>query len=50
MDLIFGAFAPSGKLPFDLPSTMDAVRRQQEDLPFDTENPLYRFGDGLGYQ
>jgi beta-glucosidase len=49
MDLIFGAFAPSGKLPFDLPSSMDAVRRQKEDLHFDTENPLYRFGDGLGY-
>ena len=29
LDVIFGRFAPSGKLPFELPSSMEAVRRQQ---------------------
>ncbi|MFL5732033.1 MAG: glycoside hydrolase family 3 N-terminal domain-containing protein [Chloroflexia bacterium] len=49
LDVIFGRFAPSGKLPFELPSSMEAVRRQKEDLPYDSENPLYPFGHGLTY-
>lgn len=48
-DVIFGAFAPSGKLPFELPSSMDAVRRQRSDVPYDSEKPLYPFGHGLRY-
>ncbi|MEL6926957.1 MAG: glycoside hydrolase family 3 C-terminal domain-containing protein, partial [Bacteroidota bacterium] len=49
MELIFGQFSPSGKLPFELPSSMEAVRRQQEDVPYDSDNPLYKFGHGLSY-
>jgi beta-glucosidase len=49
MDVIFGRFEPTGKLPFELPSSMEAVRRHQEDVPFDTENPLFTFGHGLSY-
>ncbi|GAB4124495.1 MAG: glycoside hydrolase family 3 N-terminal domain-containing protein [Roseiflexaceae bacterium] len=49
LDIIFGRFAPTGKLPFELPSSMEAVRAQAPDLPGDSENPLFRFGDGLSY-
>jgi beta-glucosidase len=49
LDVIFGKFAPQGKLPFELPSSMDAVRKQKEDVPHDSENPLYPFGHGLSY-
>jgi beta-glucosidase len=28
---------------------MDAVRNQKEDVPFDSENPLFPFGHGLTY-
>jgi beta-glucosidase len=49
LDVIFGKFAPQGKLPFELPSSMDAVRKQKEDLPYDSENPLFEFGHGLSY-
>ena len=41
---------PSAKLPFELPSSMDAVKRQKEDdMPYDSENPLYSFEQGLSY-
>ena len=46
MELIFGQFAPRGKLPFELPSSAAAVEKQKEDLPYDSENPLYAFGAG----
>jgi beta-glucosidase len=49
LDVIFGQFAPQGKLPFELPSSMEAVRKQKEDLPYDSENPLFEFGHGLSY-
>lgn len=49
LDLIFGKFKPSGKLPFELPSSMIAVEKQKEDVPYDSENPLYHFGYGLSY-
>jgi beta-glucosidase len=49
VDIIFGKFNPQGKLPFELPSSMEAVRNQKEDLPHDSENPLFPFGHGLCY-
>ena len=49
LDIIFGKFIPTGKLPFDLPSSMEAVYNQKEDVPFDSENPLFKFGFGLSY-
>jgi beta-glucosidase len=48
-DILFGKFKPVGKLPFELPSSMEAVRKQKEDLPYDSEDPLYPFGHGLTY-
>jgi len=50
LDVIFGHFAPSGKLPFEMPSSMEAVQRQREDLPYDSVDPLFPFGHGLTYQ
>ncbi len=49
LDVIFGRARPEGKLPFELPSSMEAVRRQKADVPYDSENPLYPFGFGLSY-
>jgi hypothetical protein len=40
---------PRGKLPFDLPRSNAAVEASDEDVPFDTVDPVYRFGDGLAY-
>ncbi|KAL3431275.1 beta-glucosidase C [Aspergillus tetrazonus] len=50
LDIVFGVSKPEGKLPFDLPRSMDAVEAQAEDLPFDTENPVFRYGHGLEYE
>lgn len=50
LDVIFGRASPEGKLPFELPSSMEAVRNQKEDLPYDSKDPLYDFGFGLSYQ
>ena len=49
LDVIFGRFAPTGKLPFEMPSSAGAVLRQKEDVPYDSENPLFPFGHGLSY-
>jgi beta-glucosidase len=50
LDVIFGKAKPEGNLPFELPSSMDAVRNQKEDLPHDSKDPLYPFGFGLRYK
>lgn len=39
--------AYTGKLPFELPSSMEEVLKQKSDMPHDTENPLYPIGAGL---
>jgi beta-glucosidase len=49
LDVVFGKANPEGKLPFELPSSMEAVRNQKTDVPYDSENPLYHFGFGLSY-
>ena len=50
LDIIFGQFLPEGKLPFELPSSMIAVENQLEDIPYDSENPLFPYGFGLTYE
>lgn len=49
LDVVFGKAQPEGKLPFELPSSMEAVRGQKTDVPYDSQNPLYPFGFGLRY-
>lgn len=49
LDVLFGVDGPQGALPFDLPSSMAAVEANLPDVPFDTADPLFRFGHGLRY-
>lgn len=46
-DVLFGKRKAGGKLPFELPSSQEALEKQLEDLPYGSENPLYPFGYGL---
>lgn len=47
LDAVSGRARVSGRLPFDLPRSDAAVARAREDVPFDTADPLFRFGHGL---
>ena len=49
LDVVFGRASPQGKLPIELPSSMEAVRNQKEDIPYDSKQPLFHFGFGLSY-
>lgn len=49
-DVLFGKFSPTGKLPLELPSSAAAVIQQKEDVPHDSEAPLFPFGFGLRYK
>ncbi len=46
-DVLTGIVKPAGRLPFELPSSMEDVKAQASDLPHDTRQPLYHFGYGL---
>jgi beta-glucosidase len=48
--VIQGKAAPEGRLPFELPKTMDAVRAQRPDLPHDSIAPEFPIHFGLSYQ
>lgn len=47
--VLFGDREPLGSLPFDLPRSMRAVVASRTDVPFDTDDPTFRFGHGLRY-
>jgi beta-glucosidase len=47
--LITGKVSPGGHLPFELPSSQNAVKLQKSDLPHDSQSPQYPFGFGLHY-
>ncbi|KAJ2998229.1 hypothetical protein NUW58_g382 [Xylaria curta] len=49
LDVIFGLAGPEGKLPYDLPRSDVAVEANLEDVPFDTKDPVFKFGHGLRY-
>lgn len=49
LDVITGKAKPEGRLPFELPSSMEEVEAQRSDVPHDTKHPLYPFGFGLRY-
>jgi beta-glucosidase len=46
LDALTGRISPRGRLPFDLPRSMDQVRSHPEDVP-GYDDPLFRFGEGL---
>lgn len=48
-ETLFGDNNPQGKLPVQLPRSMNQVLMQRSDLPFDIEDPLYDYGHGLSY-
>ena len=50
LDIIFGKHNPTAILPFELPSSMEAVETQYEDVPYDTKDPVFPFGHGLSYE
>jgi beta-glucosidase-like glycosyl hydrolase len=52
LDVVFGVegSGPEGKLPFDLPRSDEAVAESKGDVPFDTQDPVFRFGWGLRYE
>ena len=49
MQTIAGQRRPGGDLPFELPSSMTAVRAQLSDAPDDSADPLFPVGYGLEY-
>ncbi|MFL5563021.1 MAG: glycoside hydrolase family 3 protein [Gemmatimonadaceae bacterium] len=49
LDVLAGKASPEGHLPFELPSSMQAVEAQRSDVAHDSADPLYRFGFGLTY-
>ena len=49
LDVVFGDARPEGSLPFDLPRSMAAAVASRSDVPFDTADPVFRFGHGLRY-
>ncbi|WP_406088778.1 glycoside hydrolase family 3 protein [Kitasatospora purpeofusca] len=44
LDAVLGRTPMTGTLPFDLPRSDAAVDAAREDVPFDTADPLFRFG------
>ena len=50
LETVFGDNNPTGKLPFEMPSSMEEVLDQNPDVPDDTANPIFSFGHGLSYQ
>jgi beta-glucosidase len=47
VDVLLGEAQARGRLPFDLPSSTRAVIDSRSDVPYDTADPKFRFGDGI---
>jgi beta-glucosidase len=47
VDVLLGHAQARGRLPFDLPSSTQAVVDSRTDTPYDTAEPLFHFGDGI---
>jgi beta-glucosidase len=46
LDALTGRITPRGRLPVELPRSMDAVRNSRPDVPSDTLDPLFPVGAG----
>jgi hypothetical protein len=51
LDVIFNidGWEPEGKLPLEVPRSFEAAKAQFPDVPFDSVDPLFKFGHGLRY-
>lgn len=52
LDVISGKFNPSGKMPFSIPSSTEAVENNLADVPGSAEAAgyaVFNFDDGIGY-
>ena len=52
LDIVRGAFKPSGKMPFSMPVSSQAVVDNKSDVPGALEPKgyaLFKFGDGISY-
>lgn len=52
LDVVFGSFNPTGKMPFTTPVSAKAVLENQSDVPGYLKPKgyaLFKFGDGLSY-
>ncbi|MNF04887.1 hypothetical protein D3C80_2044990 [compost metagenome] len=47
LDVITGKSKAQGKLPFELPSSWQAVLDQKEDVAHDSVDPLFPIGAGI---
>ena len=47
LDIVLGRAKARGHLPFELPSSMAAVEKQDPAVPNDSEKPLFKHGAGL---
>jgi beta-glucosidase len=47
LDVVFGRAEPRGRLPVQLPRSMDEVRNGRPDVPWESADPLFDYGDGL---
>jgi len=47
LDVVFGRSEPCGRLPVQLPRSMVEVRRGRPDVPRESSDPLFDYGDGL---
>lgn len=43
-----GTIAPEGRLPMEIPRSMDAIRVSRTDVPSDTVDPVYPLHAGMG--
>ncbi|MFE7272576.1 glycoside hydrolase family 3 protein [Streptomyces sp. NPDC057623] len=48
-DVLLGRVAPEGRLPFQLPRTMDEVTHGRPDVPHESTDPVFDFGHGLTF-
>ncbi|WP_284984474.1 glycoside hydrolase family 3 N-terminal domain-containing protein [Arthrobacter sp. efr-133-TYG-118] len=49
LDVLFGDAQPEGRLPFEIPSSTEAIEASQPDVASDTTDPLFPIGHGLSY-
>ncbi|MET8169040.1 glycoside hydrolase family 3 N-terminal domain-containing protein [Streptomyces sp. NPDC005329] len=49
LDVVFGRAQPEGRLPVQLPRSMEEVAAGRPDVPQESPDPLFPFGHGLRY-